>query len=89
MSASPIENEFNFLTEEPVGPITFGIIDEITKTIDGFLKTVVCSLDVIGKMVKETDFNKDYEKLKAAIEALSKELDVCLHSSSGFKGKMK
>lgn len=88
MSASPIEDELNFLTEEPVGPVTLGIIDEITKTIDGFLKTVVCSLDVIGNLVKETDFNKDYEKFRAAMEALVKEVETCMNGK-GLKGKVK
>lgn len=87
---SPVDDELNFLTEEPLGPVTFGIIDEITKKIDGFFKTVVCSLNVIGDVVKETDFKKDYEKFKAAVEAVVKhDVKMCMEKNLGLKEKVK
>lgn len=86
---SPLENEFNILTEEPLESATFGIIDEITKKFDGFFKYVVCSLNVIGDVVKETDFKKDYEKFKAAVEGvIKKDMKMCMDSKD-FKAKVK
>lgn len=80
----------NFFTEESFEPITFGIFESITKKIDDFFKMVTCSLDVIGNVVKETDFKKDYEKFKAAVEAVFKDdLKMCMQSDLDLKEKIK
>lgn len=90
MSSSPIDDDASFFAEEPLGPITIGVIDEISQKIDDFFKKVVCSLNVIGDVVKETDFKKDYEKFKAAVEAVVKhDAKMCMDSNLGFKEKVK
>lgn len=87
---SPIDDESHFLNEESFGPITFGIIDSITKSLDDFFKKVTCSLDVIGDVVKETDFKKDYEKFKAAVESVIRnEWQMCKESNVDLKQKIK
>lgn len=93
MAAPPssIEDESNFMIEEEsFGPITFGIIESISKSIDEFFKAVNCSLDVIGNVVNGTDFKKDFEEFKAAVIAVLKnDLRVCKDSDVGLKAKLK
>lgn len=68
----------------------FGIMDSITNTLDEFFKKITCSLDVIGEIVKETDFKTDFDKFKAAVEDVFKtDLKMCMQSNQSLKEKMK
>lgn len=46
----------------------FNLVDSIDKAIQSLLQKVKCSVSVIGQVLGETDFKKDYIEYKASVE---------------------
>lgn len=59
----------------------FGEVDNINNGIHSLLQTIKCSVSVVGQVVGETDFKKDYVEFKAAAEAiLNGEVQKCVQA---------
>lgn len=67
----------------------FGVVDDINKAIQDLLQKIKCSVSVIGQVVGETDFKKDYVEYKSAIEIILKnDLKKCVQVD-GLQSKFK
>lgn len=50
----------------------FGVVENINKAIQRSLQTIKCSVSVIGRLVDESDFKKDFVEYRATVEDISK-----------------